>query len=166
MPAMSLRDLPDSPPPTRTRRSGTVWALARQDYLAGGSAIEVCERHGLNLSTFRWRARKEGWRLKDQSDSPDDAPFSDALSARSAMQIEADGDDPLPDTLAPAVGLADTAWRHADRAIARGRLTEARQWLRVHDHLLRMANRARWQSVQLHEAAIFPVPPPPAFAGD
>lgn len=65
----------DSHPPARTRRSADLWALARADYLAGGSAPEVCERHGLSLSTFRHRARVEGWRRVDQVETPVDAPF-------------------------------------------------------------------------------------------
>ncbi|WP_312146849.1 hypothetical protein [Brevundimonas sp.] len=65
----------ENPPPARTRRSADLWALARADYLAGGSAPEVCERHGLSLSTFRHRARVEGWRRVDQIETPVDAPF-------------------------------------------------------------------------------------------
>lgn len=65
----------DSESPARTRRSADLWALARADYLAGGSAPEVCERHGLSLSTFRHRARVEGWRRVDQVETPVDAPF-------------------------------------------------------------------------------------------
>lgn len=65
----------ESPAPARTRRSTELWALARADYLAGGSAPEVCERHGLSLSTFRHRARVEGWRRADQIETPVDAPF-------------------------------------------------------------------------------------------
>lgn len=66
----------ESPAPARTRRSTDLWALARADYLAGGSAPEVCERHGLSLSTFRHRARVEGWRRADQVETPVDAPFT------------------------------------------------------------------------------------------
>lgn len=67
----------ESPAPARTRRSTDLWALARADYLAGGSAPEVCERHGLSLSTFRHRARVEGWRRVDQVETPVDAPFTE-----------------------------------------------------------------------------------------
>lgn len=65
----------ESTPVARTRRSNDLWALARADYLAGGSAPEVCERHDLSLSTFRHRARVEGWRRADQVETPVDAPF-------------------------------------------------------------------------------------------
>lgn len=68
-----LRHLPDSPPPPRSRRAAETWAAARADYLAGGSAAEVCERHDLPLSTFRWRAKQEGWRRQDQFQTA--APF-------------------------------------------------------------------------------------------
>lgn len=75
-----LRYLDDSPPPVRTRRHADLWSRARQDYLAGGSAAEVCERHGLSVSTFRWRARNEGWRRADQTESAPDEPFADAYA--------------------------------------------------------------------------------------
>ncbi|MGO4410666.1 MULTISPECIES: hypothetical protein [unclassified Brevundimonas] len=68
---------PETPPQARTRRSADLWALARADYLAGGSAPEVCERHDLSLSTFRHRARVEGWRRADQVETPVDAPFTE-----------------------------------------------------------------------------------------
>lgn len=71
---MTLYD-EDAPVPARTRRSADLWALARADYLAGGSAPEVCERHGLSLSTFRYRARTEGWRRADQPETSTDEPF-------------------------------------------------------------------------------------------
>jgi len=37
---------PDPNSPDWTRRSAATWAAARKDYLAGGFAVEVCERHG------------------------------------------------------------------------------------------------------------------------
>ncbi|GAD57974.1 hypothetical protein [Brevundimonas abyssalis] len=67
---MSIRYLPDSPPVFDTSKARARWAAAKADYLAGGGAPEVCERHGLSLRTFRWRASKEGWRRADQP-----APF-------------------------------------------------------------------------------------------
>ncbi|WP_262423223.1 hypothetical protein, partial [Brevundimonas denitrificans] len=62
----SIRYLPDSPPVFDTSKARARWAAAKADYLAGGGAPEVCERHGLSLRTFRWRASKEGWRRADQ----------------------------------------------------------------------------------------------------
>ena len=53
------------------------WAAAKADYLAGGSGPEVCERHGLRLRSFRYRAKLEGWRRADQPEpepEPEPAP--------------------------------------------------------------------------------------------
>ncbi|MBD3838200.1 hypothetical protein, partial [Brevundimonas sp.] len=50
------------------RVSEAAWARAREDYLAGDAAETVCDRHGLALSTFRARARSQGWRRIDQPD--------------------------------------------------------------------------------------------------
>lgn len=123
--------------PVRNPRSAHVWSLARADYLAGAGAPEVCERHGLSLSTFRWRARKEGWRRADQLETPCDAPFTDPAR---------DGDRPAAapspiDALRPdenwaaMVELSDIVWLHLQRAIRAGRLIEARGWARVHRDL-------------------------------
>ncbi len=105
------------------------WALARADYLAGGSATEVCERHGLSVSTLRWRARHEGWRRADFRESPVDAPFTERVSL----------DDPDADVTwdgkAPAADLATSAWLHAQSAIRRGKMIEARGWVRLHREL-------------------------------
>ncbi|MFN3816626.1 hypothetical protein, partial [Brevundimonas sp.] len=67
---IKFRYLPDSPPVFDTAKARARWAAAKADYLAGGSGPEVCERHGLSLRTFRWRASNEGWRRADQP-----APF-------------------------------------------------------------------------------------------
>ena len=55
-------------------RSPEVWIQARDDYVAGLDAEAVCRRHDLGLSAFRRRARKYGWRRKDQAD-PKPAAF-------------------------------------------------------------------------------------------
>ncbi|MDQ1153925.1 hypothetical protein [Brevundimonas sp. SORGH_AS_0993] len=115
-----------------TRRSATVWAAARADYLAGGSAAEVCERHGLSLSTFRWRARTEGWRLADQPhgavvepQEADDLAFADAHPPCNAAE------------------MARLAWSNASRAMRDGKLIEARGWSRLHVDLEKMARDDR-----------------------
>lgn len=125
--------------PVRNPRSAHVWSLARADYLAGAGAPEVCERHGLSLSTFRWRARKEGWRRADQPETPCDAPFTDLASGAP----DRPGAAPLPlDVLRPdeswaaMVELSDIVWLHLQRAIRAGRLIEARGWARVHRDLI------------------------------
>lgn len=121
--------------PVRNPRSADLWSRARADYLAGASAPEVCARYGLALSTFRWRASKEGWRRADQPDSPPDAPFA-------APPAEAPDDAPLEEaglrpgeTYAGQVELTDTVWLHIQRAIRAGRMVEARGWARIHRDL-------------------------------
>ena len=143
-------------------RSDAVWSAARLDYLAGGSAGEVCERHGLSLSTFRWRARNEGWRRADQLETPCDAPFVavktdddwtpppyDPFGLESADDDTLDRVDPLApfapaddDDAGPSVDiyetpqqLAELAWAHAARAVRRGRMIEARGWTRLYREL-------------------------------
>jgi len=163
-----IRRLPDSPPPPQTRRSAETWAAARADYLAGGSASEVCERHSLPLSTFRWRAQQEGWRRLDQpaaapfhvSDDPGD--YRNWMPASAPMDdAPADGDAPLDpasfpadatpltsssqdqdgdDGLPAAADLCEKAWWNAARAIRQGRMIEARGWTRLHKELAAIAH--------------------------
>lgn len=142
-------------------RGDAVWSAARADYLSGGSASEVCERHGLSLSTFRWRARNEGWRRADQPETPSDAPFIHGRADDDWTPPPYDpfglesGDDELDraDTLAPfppprddhadptvdiyetPMQLAELAWAHAARAVRRGRMIEARGWTRLYREL-------------------------------
>lgn len=126
--------------PVVSQRSAEVWALARADYLAGAGAPEVCERHGLSLSTFRTRARRECWRRIDHPPSHPDAPFTGPAFAHAGER------PPLPvrspqealqmgETWAGAVELSDMVWLHLQRAIRAGRLIEARGWARVHHDL-------------------------------
>lgn len=108
------------------RASDDVWARARQDYLDGDAAETVCARHGLALSTFRQRARGQGWRRIDQPDpEPVDLP----------IDIAAEMEAGLPD-------YADMA-RHAlvrlNRAVLGGRVAEAAGWMRLHARLLDLA---------------------------
>ena len=152
-----------SPPSASGHRphGDAIWSAARADYLAGGSATEVCERHGLSLSTFRWRARNEGWRRADQPETPVDAPFVDlepddddwTTPPYDPFGLESAGarDPHRPDPLAPLttldddpsaadiyetpLQLAELAWAHAARAVRRGRMIEARGWTRLHREL-------------------------------
>lgn len=105
--------------------SAETWRHARDDYLTGFSAEEVCSRYDMGLSAFRARARREGWRRVDQSD-PD---------------IVVEDLSVLPDA-----GLADmvrTAWKRMSAAILLGRGVEAGRWQRIHDALhLRAADEA------------------------
>ena len=152
-----------SPPSASGHRphGDAIWSAARADYLAGGSATEVCERHGLSLSTFRWRARNEGWRRADQPETPVDAPFVDlepddedwtpppydpfgleSAGAGDPHRLDPlaplttlDDDPPAADIYETPLQLAELAWAHAARAVRRGRMIEARGWTRLHREL-------------------------------
>jgi len=125
-------------PAPHTRRSAETWAAARADYLAGGTAAEVCERHGLSVSTFRWRARTEGWRLADQPHGAVFEPFGEEELA-------------FHDTSLPcnAADMARLAWSNASRAMRDGRLIEARGWTRLHNDLTLLADKDR-STVRMH----------------
>ena len=174
---MSLRHLPDSPPSPRTYRSAQIWTAARADYLAGGSAAEVCERHGLSLSTVRWRRA-------DQPDSPIDAPFTEHevrrmhdpanwMDFRDTEDVE-DADnlpppvdnsrhfyrhpprpEPEPDeTPLPAADLCERAWLNAQRAIRLGRMIEARGWVHIHRDLAEIARNLDTDRINRHHRTI------------
>nr|WP_314434273.1 hypothetical protein [uncultured Brevundimonas sp.] len=144
------------PPPSHARRSAETWAAARADYLGGASAAEVCERHSLSLSTFRWRARTEGWRRSDQIVGSPFAPLDEE---------ELD----LMDNSLPlnAADMARLAWSNAARAMREGKLIEARGWTRLHDDLTKIADHdndvrrthLRW-SQNPEWAARIPTSPP------
>lgn len=107
-------------------RSETVWRAARDAYVAGESAEAVCARHDLGLSAFRQRARREGWR---RSDAEDAEPVSPTAYP------------PEPQAAPPAEALADLAWRSAAQAIRRGRVYEARAWMKLHAELQEAVRR-------------------------
>lgn len=98
-------------------RTDETWADARDDYLTGFTAEEVCRRHDLGLSALRRRARLEGWRRGDQDDP-----------------VAADDDlDVFDDVEAP--DLVEMAWRRLAAAVARGRAADAVRWQRIHAEL-------------------------------
>ncbi|GAD58941.1 hypothetical protein [Brevundimonas abyssalis] len=130
---MSIRYLPDSPPVFDTAKARARWAAAKADYLAGGGAPEVCERHGLSLRTFRWRARKEGWRRADQpapSLAPDPAPPAQDEPLVIPEAPEAPSGTPLTTSQ-----MVDKCWSHVQAAVAAGQLIQARGWLRLYKEL-------------------------------
>lgn len=121
------------PPRTWSSRSDATWEAIRQDYLAGVSARDLCDRYDVALSTLRLRAKDGGWRRADQADS-------DLFPADADRWVA----DPPPQDEPPAgeetwADLADQARFRLRRAIAAGRATEAASWLRVHDRLRALA---------------------------
>lgn len=113
----------------RRRASDAIWARARDEYLAGDSAEMVCARHDLREGTLRHRAKVEGWRRSDQ---PDPEP----------VDLDAEIEAGLPDY--------DQMARHAlvrmNRAVLRGRATEAASWMRLHQRLLTLATQTADQA--------------------
>lgn len=112
-------------------RSQFTWDMARDAYLGGEPAAEVCRRFDLGLSAFRARARRCGWRRRDQPD-----PFVDDPDASlEAMDLDDDGDAPQPSgagvAYSGASDLREVAWRRVRRAVDGGRVLEAKRWLAV-----------------------------------
>jgi hypothetical protein len=128
-----------SPPRSRPGRSRRVhgalfWDIARRDYLAGADPAFICERMGLNRSTFRDRARREGWRRQDIfEDAPPWTQYDEAGLRRD------------PDF------LAISAWSNAARAVMRNRRLEARAWLLVAQQLGATPDRMR-EIEEMHSA--------------
>lgn len=94
-------------------RTDETWAEAREDYLTGFTAEEVCRRHDIGLSALRRRARREGWRRNDQADPTPEDDFD------------------VFDDLEPPE-LVEMAWGRLAAAIARGRGADAARWQRIH----------------------------------
>ncbi len=113
-------------------RSPETWDAARQAYLEGGGAQDICDRYDLTLSAFRARARREGWRRADMAD-PDPGPGLD----------DVDDDTPLPSL----EDMAARAWRRAARALHLGRAGETQRWLAIHARLQ--------QQIRTNEEAAF-----------
>lgn len=113
---------PCSPAPSRkkaasNRVSEDVWDRARHEYLGGESGPAVCERYGIGLTTFRERARHDGWRRSDMKDST-------LTSSREVLPASAAYTD-----------LAAEAGMRMREALARGRASDVVSWMRVQDQL-------------------------------
>lgn len=110
-----------------------VWACARQEYLAGEAAYRICERYEIPLSTFRERARREGWRRRDAEIEP----------------VEPRELDPAP----PTDAMIEQARRAMADALKRGRAYEARTFLRLMYDLREEARRERSLAFQAAQEA-------------
>lgn len=106
------------------RLSKEAWEAAGTAYLAGSTAEEVSAVYGMAVSTFRARARDQGWRREDQPDP-----------LREPVDLEAETADGLPDYGA----MAAHALVRLNRALQAGRALEAARWVRLHADLTRMA---------------------------
>jgi len=107
----------------RAMSGDATWAHAREAYSLGASAPDVCGHYGLSVSTFRKRARREGWRRGDLSDDPG-AYHTDDYTVHETMDAET---------------LAERAWRSASEAVRLGRLREAQGWTRLAQAYRRIA---------------------------
>ncbi|RZJ19551.1 MAG: hypothetical protein EON91_00470 [Brevundimonas sp.] len=118
------------------RASDATWARAREDYLAGDSAEMVCARYDLREGTLRHRAKVERWRRSDQ---PDPEP----------VDLDAEIEAGLPDY----GQMARHALVRMNRAVLRGRATEAASWMRLHQRLLALATQSADQADKDAQAA-------------
>ncbi|KQY84943.1 hypothetical protein [Brevundimonas sp. Root1423] len=104
-----------------------VWAAVREDYLAGLSASEVCERHDVRLSTLRRRAAQEGWRRRDQPWVPRNRLDPDDEGVELEARVGGDLDK------VELCELSYVAARRMMRAVLRGDAAGALRWRRVRD---------------------------------
>ena len=106
--------------------SGTPWHVLREDYLAGSPARILCESYGVPLSTFRARAKREGWRHCDQPD------------ASAAPPSPPDDHEPFDPDL-----LVIRARAHLRRAVTAGDALGALRWMKMVEQLTDFARRER-----------------------
>lgn len=105
------------------RTDDEIWDKAREAYLDGVPASQVCRRFGLGKSTFWARAADEGWRRVDRSPlEPTDYP--------SVVLDDIFAED-----------LAGLARGRLAQAVAQGRLAETAGWLRVYKTLREAVDR-------------------------
>ena len=114
---------------TRTFHNDEIWAVIREDYLRGDTQPGLAERFGVGVSTIRDRARREGWRKRDQPS---------ALSPALDLLPSPAGSEPMR----PAVACVADAYRAADDALRAGRFVEAQRCLAIARGFERLAARA------------------------
>ena len=104
-----------------------VWAAVRDDYLAGMSAPDVCERHGVRLRAMRDRAAREGWRRIDQPWAPRNRLDPDDEGVQLEARVGGDLNK---------IGMNELAYvavQRMMRAVLRGDAAGALRWRRVRD---------------------------------
>ena len=104
-----------------------VWAAVRDDYLAGMSAPDVCERHGVRLRAMRDRAAREGWRRIDQPWAPRNRLDPDDEGVELEARVGGDLNK------IEMRELAYVAVQRMMRAVLRGDAAGALRWRRVRD---------------------------------
>ena len=102
-----------------------VWDAVREDFLAGLSGPECCQRHGVGLTSLRKRAASEGWRRIDQPWRVATDP--DINDEGKILEDEVCGD---LDEIGPRT-LSWLAERRMTRAVLRGDAAGALRWRRV-----------------------------------
>lgn len=144
------------PPPLRNWREeghgrraapDAVWAAARDDYLAGMSAPEVCLRHDVRLSTLRLRAAREGWRRLDQPWAPRNRLDPDDEGVE--LEARAGGDLNKIEMRE----LSYVAACRMMRAVLRGDAADALRWRRVRDAM--EAEEAEMERLTRQDEAIW-----------
>jgi hypothetical protein len=104
-----------------------VWAAVRDDYLAGLSAGEVCDRYNVGLRAMRSRAANEGWRRVDQPWSPRNRLDPDDEGVELEARVGGDLNK------VELRELSFIAVRRMMRAVLRGDAMEALRWRRVRE---------------------------------
>ncbi|WP_122465397.1 hypothetical protein [Brevundimonas lutea] len=103
------------------------WDRVRDRYLGGEPAWSVCADYRLALSTFRARARREGWRRCDQP--------SETTPPLDPDEID---DEPFDPDL-----LVIRARAHLRRAVTAGDALNALRWMKMVEQLTDFARRER-----------------------
>lgn len=119
-----------------------VWALARERYLAGGSARQVSEALGMTECAIRMRIYREGWTKRALAEAVAEgvvaAARADAAAGDAGLAgppVEDEGE--APDARAAARAALD----EAVRLMRGGRMAAAAEAARVADVMARAAAR-------------------------
>lgn len=112
------------------------WNAAKDLYLSGWTAREVCDGFGFASSSFFKRAKAEGWLKRDQPRVREPEP-----------PLDLDVPVETPDQ------AMDHAWRRAMQAMHAGCVERMTRWLRCHARLQALVETAVRQSERQASAA-------------
>ena len=115
----------------------------------------MCERHGLSLRTFRWRARKGGLAPRRPARpllAPDPDPPPSPPGQNDPLVIPEAPEAPSGTPLTTSQ-MVDTCWSHVQAAVAAGQLIQARGWLRLYKELKPLVPYAEIEAREAAESA-------------
>ncbi|CAN5424111.1 hypothetical protein BH10PSE2_BH10PSE2_10700 [soil metagenome] len=161
-----------------TRKTPTTlppgaWTSIRDAYLAGESAVVICEQFNISLAALRRRARENGWRRSDV-EYDDDCRSTPQLDLEAyAASLGLDGGDPAdddepddltgPDFEDPTI-LAEMSLLRASKEVLAGHAVSALRWTRLYRELKAIGvARAKEKALaaETPETLETPVSPPP-----